>query len=137
MGTDPLIPDLVNDGYLIDSTSPISHEQIYGNTDRWTKLSFYVKMNSAPGVNDGVLKQWINDVQFHTDDTIAWVTDDEELNPNQILVGWNYIAIGGNDYFQAIDNDQRFEDWYAIDNFKVFNGIPNAPAAPSDVIMTY
>lgn len=129
-GSDPKIPDLVNGGYLLDASGSIDHEQVYGSSEIWTKMGFYLKLNSAPGVADGVLKQWINDERFNSDESITWIP--EGATEEQML-GWNYFAIGGNDYFQPFPNDQRFEDWYSIDDVKVLtvapemNAVPNAP----------
>jgi len=36
-----------------------NHDQIYGTS--WRKMEFHVKMNSAPGVLDGVFQQWMDD----------------------------------------------------------------------------
>ena len=123
-GGNPEIPDLVNGGFIYNSANPVSHEQLYGPTETWTKLGFYVKMNSAPGVADGVLRQWINDEQFHVDSGITWITDDNDVNPTQKMVGWNYFAIGGNDYFQEFPNFDQFEDWWAADDIVIRDSIP-------------
>lgn len=131
-GSDPKIPDLVNGGYLLDSSGPIEHEQVYGTTEVWTKMAFYLKLNSAPGIDDGVFKQWINDEQFYFDDSITWIPESAE---EEQMLGWNYLAIGGNDYFQPVDNEERFEDWYAIDDLRVYSGIPNTPMPPSGFLM--
>lgn len=130
-GQDPKVPDLVNGGYLVDFSGSTTHDQVYGPTDRWTKLGFYVRINSAPGVADGVLRQWINDVQFHNDEEVTWITDNPSVNPEGKMVGWNYFGIGGNDYFQPIPNEQRFEDWYAIDDVRVYSRMPTASNPPS------
>lgn len=126
-GSDPQIPNLVDGGFLIDlGGAPTTHEQIFGTTDVWTKMAFYVKMNSAPGVADGVLMQWINDEQFNNTRDIPWVTDDPATNPNLEMVKWNYFAIGGNDYFQAYPNEDKFEDWWAMDDLVVRDSIPES-----------
>ncbi|MCL1476074.1 MAG: hypothetical protein MH219_00080 [Marinobacter sp.] len=96
------------------------HEDIFGPSEHWTKMAFYVKMNSAPGINDGVFRQWINDERIVNRDNIPWVGE----NSGNKMVEWNYFAIGGNDYFQPYSNDQRFEDWYAIDDLVVRSSTP-------------
>jgi hypothetical protein len=40
------------------------------------------------------------------------------------MVGWNFFAIGGNDYFQPYPNADRHEDWYAIDDIVVRDSLP-------------
>ncbi|EMP55572.1 fibronectin, type III domain protein-like protein [Marinobacter santoriniensis NKSG1] len=138
-GGDPKLVDQVNGGFLADVKSVIGHNQVFGEGAHWTKVAFFVQMNSAPGVADGVLRQWVNDQRILNLENIPWV---QESTTNQ-MVGWNFIAIGGNDYFQPYPNEDRFEDWYAIDNLVVRDTIPemsssavpssNAPNPPSDI----
>lgn len=120
-GEDPKIPDLINGGYLIDAKDIVTHEQVYGPHQTWTKLGFYVKMNSSPGAKDGIYRQYINDEQMVNREDIPWIQENTENK----MVGWNYFAIGGNDYFQAFPNEDRFEDWYAIDDVLVLDGLPD------------
>lgn len=137
-GIDPQVPDLVNGGFLADFGGPTTHEQVFGTTEVWTKMSFFLKLNSAPGASDGVLRQWINDEKFHNDESITWIP---ESATEEQMMGWNYFAIGGNDFFQPFPNEYRFEDWFAIDDIQVFSGMPgitSAPSAPTNVrVMNY
>jgi hypothetical protein len=98
------------------------HEDVFGPAEHWTKMGFYVKMNSAPGVQDGVLKQWINDERIYSKTDLAWVV----ANANNEMASWNYIAIGGNDWFQAFPNEDRdeYRDWYALDDLVVRDSLP-------------
>lgn len=107
----------------------IGHDQIFGSGSEWTKIAFYVRMNSAPGVEDGVLRHWVDNVQVENSTNIVWVGE----NPDNEMVGWNYFSIGGNDYFQPRPNSERFEDWYSIDDILVISGLPNSPAAPISI----
>lgn len=120
-GRDPQLRNLTDGGYLVDFPGSTTHEQVFGPTERWTKMSFYVKMNSRPGATDGVFRQWVDGVQIVNRSDIPWVQE----NPENKMVKWNYFAIGGNDYFQPFPNDERFEDWYAIDNVIVRTSIPD------------
>lgn len=135
-GADPLVVDQVKGGYLKDMGryDPVSHDQLFGTGQHWTKMAFYVKINSAPGVADGVLKQWVNNQRIMSDETIPWI----KRNTENKMVGWNYIALGGNDNFFPYPADQLFEDWYAIDNLVVRSSIPEkqqevAPNPPIDI----
>lgn len=120
-GQDPKVPDLVNGGFLIDNKEILDHDQVYGPHQTWTKMGFYVKMNSSPGANDGIFRQYLNDEQIVSREAIPWV----ETNKENKMVGWNYLAIGGNDYFQPYENEMQFEDWYAIDDLLVLDGLPD------------
>jgi len=110
------------------------HEDVFGSTEHWTKMAFYVKMNSAPGVKDGIYRQWINDERIVNRDSIPWIGENSENK----MVKWNYVAIGGNDYLQPYPNEQRFEDWYAIDDLVVRSSMPDgqqvhAPSPPMNI----
>lgn len=120
-GNDALLFDEVNGGFLVTKKGVIEHDQVFGLGSSWTKVAFYVEMNSSPGIKDGIMIQWINDVQIKFHNDIPWVMENE----NNIMVGWNYFSIGGNDYFQQFPNDLRYEDWYAIDDIKVLTKIPD------------
>jgi hypothetical protein len=139
--SDPFVLDQVYGGYLkdIDRYTWLEHDQVFGTGQRWTKMAFFVKLNSAPDVTDGILQQWINDQRVVNITNIPWIKN----NTDNKMVGWNYFAIGGNDFFQPYANDQRFEDWYAIDDVVVRDSIPSslqaaiqpnpAPNPPSSV----
>lgn len=120
-GSDPEIPDLINGGFIKDAAGSIEHEQVFGTADVWTKMGFYLKVNSEPGAPDGILRMWINDVQFWNDTGITWY--DTNSTPEQ-MVGWNYFAIGGNDYFGGEPRENLFEDWWALDDLVVRDNIP-------------
>jgi len=123
-GTSPRIPDRVNGGFLSDDMQQIvRHEQVFGwpADRRWTKLAFYVRMNSAPGVPDGVLMQWIDDVQTFNQRKISWIGPTNNTKD----IKWDVVAIGGNDYFGRHPASERYEEWYAIDDIVVLDTIPD------------
>ena len=110
------------------------HEDVFGSTEHWTKMAFYVKMNSAPGSKDGIFRQWVNDERIVNREDVPWVMENSENK----MVKWNFVAIGGNDFFQPYPNEQRFEDWYAIDDVVVRFLMPGrqkvgAPNPPLDI----
>ena len=123
-GEDPKLPDRVNGGYIpLDPSVTISHDQIFGPGDSWTKMAFYVKMNSKPDATDGIFRQWINDEQIFNVTTIPWIRSSSSEDEN---AKWNLVAIGGNDFFQTYDNSERHEEWYSIDDVVIRNDIPES-----------
>jgi len=82
------IPDLVNGGYLPPSGN-ISHEQVYGEI--WHTMEFYVKLNSAPGAQDGILKAWLDGEPIVDMDGIPWIGNNGDMNAK-----WNNVTFGGN-----------------------------------------
>lgn len=137
-GSNPLIPDRVNGGFIgSNGGASVSHDQVFGPGDSWTKMAFYVKMNSSPGAQDGIMRQWINDVQIVNITTIPWIrssaTEDESAK-------WNVVSIGGNDFFRSYPNEQRYQEWYAFDDIVIMDSIPaalntnmSAPLAPDNI----
>lgn len=122
-GSNPEIVDRVNGGYISnDPYENISHNQIFGPGGSWTKMAFFVKMNSSPGANDGVFKQWLNGEQILNVTTIPWIRPSSTENQN---AKWNLVAIGGNDFFQTYDNSVRREEWYSIDDVVIRTDIPS------------
>ncbi len=120
-GNTPKIVDRVNGGYVSDDLKQIvDHEQVYGRLGDWTKVSFFVKMNSSPNSKDGVLMQWINDELVFQNHGIPWVRGDRRTE----MVRWNVVAIGGNDFFRSHPNIEEHEEWYAIDDVVIADEIP-------------
>jgi hypothetical protein len=122
-GTDPQLfdQDPNGSGELLSSlTRHLLHENVFGPASQWTKVAFYVKSNSAPGVADGLHYQWINDHRVMARTDVPWVAP----NAGDNMPGWNFFAIGGNDFFRPIPDDEMFEDWYSIDDVIVGTSIP-------------
>jgi len=119
-GQDSTLIDVVNGGLMADFGSSAEHAQVYGPGEEWTKVAFYVRMNSSPTATDGIFRQYINDSMTVNWTDIPWVMENE----GNRMVGWNFFAIGGNDYFQPYPNEDRFEDWYAIDDIVVRASLP-------------
>lgn len=138
-GSDAMLPDKLNGGYMRPGEGNATIERLFGPPGSYTKVAFFVKMNSAKGVNDGVLIQWIDDTQILYQNTINWVPLDKNG------VAWNVIGLGGNDFFQSYPNEDRHEEWYAIDDVKIMTEIPNhlrggsenlaAPKPPFDLFV--
>jgi hypothetical protein len=135
-GTNPQLPDLVNGGLLVNTTAVVFHESVYGPAETWTKVAFYLKMNSAPGVEDGIYSQYINGHRIRHINNAGWVG----ANTEGLMAKWNLISLGGNDNFHPYPGSDRFEDWYAIDNIVVRSSLPDvlqgkgvAPNPPVDI----
>jgi hypothetical protein len=121
-GADPVIEDKLNGGFIdIQGTDTLLHDQIYGPGDSWSKVGFYVKMNSAVGVTDGIFRQWLNDKQIFQSVTIPWIRSSETEDEN---AKWNLVGVGGNDFFQIYPNADRREEWYSIDDLVIRDSIP-------------
>lgn len=134
-GTDAKLTDKQNGGFI--TSGGASMEKVFGPPGTYTKVAFFVKLNSEKGAHDGVLTQWIDDTQILHTDTLNWVPT------NKNGIAWNVMGLGGNDFFQAYSNEDRHEEWYAIDDVKVLTKIPNdlqggsknnsAPSPPSGI----
>jgi hypothetical protein len=123
----PQIRDLENGGFL-PSEGTVFHNQVFG--DEWHKLGFFVKLNSAPGVQDGVLQHWFDNQLILNMTTVPWIGTGGSMDAK-----WNGFSIGGNDYTKFnLDPNADIslrERWYAIDNILVLDLPPNAPFPPS------
>jgi hypothetical protein len=125
------VPDKLNGGLipLDNGGNIVSHEQVWGPlaAGLWTKLGFFVKMNSANDVADGVFMQWRDDKLILKSTEVQWMQPNASgLTPAEIK--WNAIAIGGNDYIggdpPTYPNSAEHEEWYAIDDFIMSTEIP-------------
>ena len=125
-GANPKIVDKVNGGF-IPSSGIIEHKQIFGEGGEYTKVAFYVEMNSSPGSQDGKLMQWVDDVQIMDVSGLMWIPSlPEDMSK---MPGWNYFAIGGNDWFRSYSATEKRQEWYSIDDVVVRRSIPNDLAA--------
>ena len=122
-----MIRDQKNGGFIPDSRKHIvHHDEIYGPSGNWTKVAFYVQMNSAPGKPDGVLKQWINDELILNNNSIPWVGPKPwPRATSQDMPKWNVVGFGGNSYFAAFPDNMQHEEWYSIDDIVVSDQIPD------------
>ncbi|MFP3978297.1 hypothetical protein [Marinobacter sp. KMM 10035] len=118
-GGDPQLTDRVKGGPL---TGYVEHDQVFGPGDSWTKLGFFVKMNSDVGARDGEFRMWLNDEQMFVSTQIPWLRSSETRDEK---AQWNLVAIGGNDFFQTYPNEDRREEWYSIDDLVIRTDIPD------------
>jgi len=115
-GTNPALTDYKNDGTI--TSGPVAPDQIFGDESQWVKVAFYLKMNSAPEVTDGEQMMWLNDQRIVHVTNIPWIRAGFDM------VKWNTVGIGGNAQFNIYPTAEQKEDWYAIDDLKIYNGIP-------------
>lgn len=133
-GSDANLSNKVDGGFISDQSGPAALDDVFGNEQTWTKMAFYVRMNSAPGVQDGVAMQWVDNQRIFVNENIDWVRSDWDM------VKWNSVAISGNDFFRAYPNDVQHEDWYAMDDLVIRDSIPDmlisgklAPEPPTNI----
>jgi hypothetical protein len=140
-GETPRIVDQVNGGYISDNPSQlVEHDQIFGASGHWTKMTYYVKMNSAPGVADGTLKQWINDELILSNENIPWTGPEPWVaEAGNSMPKWNVVGFGGNSFFPPTEVDadmpyalaDQHEEWYAIDDIIIADQPPTSNSPPS------
>jgi len=115
-----ILPDLVNGGNL-PTSGIVSHNQVYG--DVWHDIAFYLELNSEPGLDDGKFRLWFDGQLISGADNMPWI-----MNGGSMEAKWNFIGIGGNDYFHWDIVDGEFtaskERWYSLDNLEIYNGMP-------------
>ena len=136
------IRDFNNDGTEDnDPTGPIdfeTNEVVNGLVTHnglwagWRKIGFYVKMNSAPGIHDGVLMQWIDDHLVFRNNSMPWAGVDATEMPK-----WNVVAFGGNDHFHIYPDEDKHQEWYSIDDIIIATEPLFAPAPPGDVSISF
>jgi hypothetical protein len=60
-------------------------------------MAYYVKMNCAPDVADGVIKQWINDELILSNENIPWTGPEPWITEaGDSMPKWNVVGFGGN-----------------------------------------
>ena len=123
---DPQIPDLVNGGVFPNTGASFDHTQVWGT--QWHELQFYIKMNSAPGAQDGIIAQWRNGRIIWKNTSIPWAQSDAESVPalRAIKFGGNCSNYRGPDGVpDPVSNEDRLQHWYAITGIKIYDGLPS------------
>jgi hypothetical protein len=112
----------------------VTIDEVYG--EKWTKVEFYVQMNTKPGALDGTVMQWINDQLVFKNTKTPWQGFDSGGERK-----FNVVAFGGNDRFLAYPNEMRHEEWYSIDDIVISNGKRPSPVSivrpnpPSNILI--
>ena len=87
-----------------------------------------MKMNSAPGVGDGVLMCWVDDQRIvHATDAMWY-----DLTAPPELMYVTSVAFGGNQYWTDPDPNKganipdsaKYQEWIAFDDIKIYDSIP-------------
>ncbi len=99
-------------GSVLEPDILVTHEMIYGDT--WNTIEFYFQMNSAPGVEDGVIKQRINGQLTVSNSNVVWMGVNSPGNKK-----WNSVDFGGNNLFQAYPVANQVSEWCSIDNIEM------------------
>ena len=99
-------------------SNSLSWEQTFGDGE-WHKINVYLKMDSSPGAADGIYEMWLDGIKEFEATDIPWrrVGDPDPM-------GWNECSIGGNMSNVWADLADKAEQWYQVDDFKVYNGKP-------------
>lgn len=79
----------------------------------WQCWELRLKMNSAPGVADGIYQFWINDELMISVTDLAWSDSGSQVSPR---LNWNYVILGGNSFNHFAPNTAEAEQWYAVDD---------------------
>jgi chitinase len=82
--------------------------------DNWHTITLYGKLNSAPGVADGVSRFWVDGKLIYQNAGIAWLEAGSDRS-----IGWNIIAVGGNAFNSFGASSSQAEQWYALDDIVV------------------
>lgn len=88
----------------------------FTDNTNWQCWEMRVKMNSAPGVADGIYQFWIDGVLIFSVSNLAWSDSGAQSSPR---LNWNYFVIGGNSFNHFAPNTNEAEQWYAIDDLVI------------------
>ncbi|ACH38815.1 repeat-containing protein [Citrifermentans bemidjiense Bem] len=89
----------------------------------WHSFEFYVKLNSAGGVADGISKVWYDGALVESTTNVVWVP----LGDDPAQWKWNHAWLGGNNANLYLPAN---EQWYAIDDVVVSTTYSGPPAQP-------
>jgi len=82
----------------------------------WQCWEMRVKMNSSPGVADGIYQFWVDGALIFSITDLAWSDSGSQASPR---LNWNYFIIGGNSFNHFAPNSDESEQWYAIDDLVI------------------
>ena len=110
----------------LDGSPSVYESFLDGN---WHKIGVRLKMNSEAGVSDGEAQLYYDSSLLLSDKTIEWNTQPEDNG-----LGWNQFIFGGNSHNVPYPEEDKFEQWYALDDFSVWEDIPSRPESPGNFI---
>ena len=82
----------------------------------WHKIGFRLKMNSRPGAADGKLMVWYDDILVQDRDDVPFLGNGADAGKL-----WNMFMIGGNMHNIPASESERLEQWWAIDDVRVYS----------------
>ena len=82
----------------------------------WHKFNYYIKLNSAVGVADGIYTIHLDDVLVTSRTDLTWSDTGASESPRH---KFNTVTLGGNNYNRYADVSLEQEQWYAVDNFTI------------------
>ncbi len=83
---------------------------------QWHKIGMRMKLNSAPGITDGSLMIWYDDQLLGESRFIDWLGTD--TMDSRLL---NSVIVCGNMHNYPEPEANQFEQWYAIDDVRIFS----------------
>ncbi|MEJ2621065.1 MAG: hypothetical protein P8163_12590 [Candidatus Thiodiazotropha sp.] len=94
-------------GHISDNPSQlVEYDQIFGASGHRTKMAYYVKMNSTPGVADGTLKQWVNDELILSNKNTPWTGPEPWVTEaGSSMPEWDVVGFWGNSFFPPTEVD--------------------------------
>lgn len=102
----------------------------FTESTEWNCWEIRVKMNSAPGVADGIYQFWVNEVLIFSITDLAWSDTGAQASPR---LNWNYFLMGGNSFNHFADNTDEEEQWYAIDDLVIGTEYIGPGLDPSEI----
>ncbi len=81
----------------------------------WHHIGVRVSVNSAPGVPDGVVSVWFDGEQVEHRTDVPFLGEGAPAGS-----GWNFAMLAGNMHNYPEPEESRLEQWYAIDDFKLY-----------------
>lgn len=115
-GGTPELTDYKNGGII--TQGPVMMDQLFGDETQWVKCGWYLKINSAPGVKDGLWQQFIDDKRVMSIGGLDFVSIASPYKK------WNMVMFGGNDNFTKYDDSERHVEWYGFDDITIRDSLP-------------
>jgi len=123
-------PTKIESSVKLNQAKSLSWQEVFLD-DKWHKIGFYIKMDSHPGAKDGIVQLWIDDHEIFSKKDVPW-----RRSGDPDTMGWNECSLGGNANNIPYPEEAHYDQWYAVDDFKIYSGRPNKPRPPTDVTIS-
>ena len=107
---------------------PSGSDLLWPTDSKWHSYEFRAKMNSAPGVADGISEIWLDGVLMWSKSNIAWVNAG-----GSILQGWNNVSILDNVTMPAYPLTSQVAYPLYLDNIVISTTYSGPPPKPVSV----